>query len=370
MGMPKTMTSSDTDLFTAKLAEYKELIDADIAAYSKELERETLQQFGINARLAVDTYLSVLARGGKRIRGALTMLAYEMCGGTDQKMIIQAARALEMLHAYILIIDDFQDRSGIRRGGPTAHVLLGNYHRRHELANDSEHFGASIAINAALSGAHAAQQVLAGLTVDSALKLKAIQTINHTMVVTSHGQTNDIINEVVAEVTHRDIERVLEWKTAHYTFLNPLTVGMILANADQKSTQAIIDYAMHAGKAFQITDDILGTFGSEFESGKSPTDDIREGKRTLIIAHALEHTNDDNKNFLVQMLGNSQLTPVEFERCKDILVESGALDYAQKTAKKHVIQAITSLENHPKAWSSEGLQFLRGLAGYLLTRTT
>jgi geranylgeranyl diphosphate synthase type I len=368
--MSKTTISTDTDLFTAKLAEYKELIDADIAEYSKQLERETLQQFGVNARLAIDTYLSVLARGGKRIRGALTMLAYEMCGGTDRKMIIQAARALEMLHAYILIIDDFQDRSGIRRGGPTAHVLLGNYHRRHELANDSGHFGASIAINAALTGSHQAQQVLADLHVDPALKLKAINTINHTMVVTAHGQTNDIINEVVAEVTRRDIERVLEWKTAHYTFLNPLTVGMILAGADDTSSDAITDYAVHAGKAFQITDDILGTFGSEFESGKSPMDDIREGKRTLIIAHALENTNDDNKNFLVQMLGNAQLTPVEFERCKDILIESGALEYAQKAAQKHVQKALHSLNGHPSGWSLEGIQFLRGLATYLLNRST
>jgi geranylgeranyl diphosphate synthase type I len=368
-GMLKTTIPTDADLFTAKLAAYKELIDADIKEYSKQLERETLQHFGVNARLAVDTYLSVLERGGKRIRGALTMLAYEMCGGTDQKMIIQAARALEMLHAYILIIDDFQDRSGIRRGGPTAHVLLGNYHRRHELANDSEHFGASIAINAALTGSHAAQLVLAGLKVDPARKLQAIDTINHTMVVTAHGQTNDIMNEVVAEVTYRDIERVLEWKTAHYTFLNPLTVGMILAGADDKSIKGITDYAVHAGKAFQITDDILGTFGSEFESGKSPMDDIREGKRTLIIAHALEHTNDDNKNFLVQMLGNAQLTPVEFERCKDILVESGALDYAQKAAQKHVAQAVNSLDDHPKNWSDQGVQFLRGLASYLLQRT-
>ncbi len=367
--MSKMTITTDTDVFTAKLAEYKRVIDADIATYSKQLERQTLQHFGANARLEIDSFLSILERGGKRIRGALTMLSYEMCGGTDKQMITEAARALEMLHAYILIIDDVQDHSGIRRSGPTAHVLLGNYHRRHELANDSDHFGVSIAINAALSGAHAAQQVLTQVKANPEVKLKAIETINNTMVVTAHGQTNDIINEVVAEVTRQDIERVLEWKTAHYTFLNPLTVGMILAGADDSSIKAITDYAMHAGKAFQVTDDILGTFGSEFESGKSPMDDIREGKRTLIIAHALENTNDDNKNFLVQMLGNAHLTPVEFERCKDILIESGALEYAQQYAKKHVAQAITSLENHPSDWNESGVQFLRGLATYLLGRT-
>lgn len=367
--MSQTTISSETRLFNAQLAVYKQLIDADIKGYSKQFERETLQQFGVNARLAVDTYLSVLARGGKRIRGSLAILAYEMCGGNDKDMIIKAARALEMIHAYILMVDDFQDRSGIRRGGPTGHVLLGNYHRRHELAGDAEHFGASIAINAALTGSHAAQQILADLDVYPELKLKAIQTINHTMVVTAHGQTNDIMNEVVAEVSERDIDRVLEWKTAHYTFLNPLTMGMILAGAEDKSIKAITDYAVHAGKAFQITDDILGTFGSEFESGKSPMDDIREGKRTLITAYALEHTTDDNKNFLVQMLGSAQLTPVEFERCKDILIESGSLQYAQKAAEKHVIKSLRSLENHPEDWSEQGIDFLRGLAKSLINRT-
>jgi geranylgeranyl diphosphate synthase type I len=365
-----SQTKHETKLFADKLQAYKQEIDADIAVYTKRMERETLQQFGANARLEMDSFLSILERGGKRIRGALTMLAYEMSGGTDHKMILEAARAVEMTHAYILIIDDIQDHSNIRRGGPAAHVLLANYHRRHQLANDSGHFGTAIAINAALSGAHAAQGIFATLNVDADRKMRAITTINHTMMVTAHGQTNDIINEVVAEVSHRDIERVLEWKTAHYTFLNPLTIGMILAGENDKNISAITDYAMHAGKAFQITDDILGTFGDEFDSGKSPLDDIREGKRTLIIGYALEHTNDENKNFLVQMLGNAQITPVEFERCRDILVESGALDYALKAAKNHVASAVKALEHHPNSWSKDGVQFLRGLATYLLERTT
>lgn len=367
--MSKTIATSDTQVFAEKLKAYKQAIDADIATYIKKMERETLQQFGANSRLEMDSFLSILARGGKRIRGALTMLAYEMSGGKDHKMILQTARALEMIHAYILIIDDFQDRSAIRRSGPAAHVLLSNYHKRHQLAGNADHFGASIAINAALSGAHAAQGILTNLNVDPELRLKAIATVNHTMMVTAHGQTNDIINEVVAEVTAEDIERVLEWKTAHYTFLNPLTVGMVLAGADDATVASITDYAMHAGKAFQITDDMLGTFGNEFDSGKSPLDDMREGKRTLIIAYALKHSTDENKNFLVQMLGNAKLTPVEFERCKDILVESGALENAQKVTQDHVKEAIIALDKQSDRWAPVGVQFLRGLATYMLNRT-
>jgi geranylgeranyl diphosphate synthase type I len=171
-------------------------------------------------------------------------------------------------------------------------------------------------------------------------------------------------------VSLADVDRVLEWKTAHYTLLNPLHMGMVLAGAECKDTDAITDYAMYAGKAFQITDDILGTFGSEFESGKSSMDDIREGKRTLLTFYAMDHTGSADKNFLIQMLGNEHLTPTEFHRCKDIMAESGALDYAKVEAEKHVKKALTALSKTDQSWSPEGVQFLRGLAEYLLTRNS
>lgn len=355
--------------FQAMLGQYKQAIDDDIANYSKYTRTSTLQHYGANAHLEIDAFLEILARGGKRIRGALVMLGYEMAGGTNRPMILQAARAVEMMHAYILMIDDIQDRSPIRRGGPTAHMALADYHRQHQLAGDAAHFGVSIALDAALAGAHAAQMILSNLDADPQLRLNVIGIINRTMLITAHGQTNDIMNEMVAEVSHEDIERVLEWKTAEYTFLNPLCIGLVLAGADCGETDAIRDYALGAGKAFQITDDILGTFGTEFESGKSPMDDIREGKRTLLVAYALEHATNGNKNFLLQMLGNADITPAQFARCKDILVETGALTYAQDQAKQYVEQALHALETEEHRWSADGTLFLRELATYLLTRT-
>lgn len=369
--MSITTTSNETEaaVFRRKLQGYQEIINQDITQYSKQLQITTLQEYGKNARLEIDAFLDILARGGKRIRGALVMLGYEMSGGTNQDMILQAARAVEMLHAYLLIIDDIQDRSSVRRGGPSAHTMLADYHKNNHMANGSGHFGLSIALNAALSGSHAAQLVLIGLDVPPDVRLKAIRIINQTMMITAHGQTNDIVNEVVAEVDERDIERVLEWKTAHYTFLNPLSVGMVLAGADDSATEAIADYAMHAGKAFQITDDIMGTFGSQQDSGKSPMDDIREGKQTLLTHYALTHSSNGNKNFLIQMLGKSDITQAEYNRCKDIIIQSGALDHASKAASRHIDTALHSLQaNSHSCWSDGGLAFLRGLAQYLLSR--
>lgn len=362
-------TRADT-LFVDILDGYKKLISDDIALYVRQQQQDTLQQFGAQARLEIDAYLHILQRGGKRIRGALAMAGFELAGGSDMSVIVPAARALEMIHAYILIIDDIQDRSAVRRGGPTAHTALAGYHAAHELAGNSQHFGVAIAINAALAGAHDAQRTLARLPVSSDCRVSVIAAMNESMIITAHGQTNDIMNEVSAVVTTQDIDRVLEWKTAHYTFYNPLRVGMLLAGADESMIAGLRPYAMHAGRAFQITDDIVGTFGSEFASGKSPTDDIREGKRTIITEYALEHSNDDNKNFLLRMLGRTDLTPAQFERCKDILVSSGALAAAQQSARQHINQAVYVLEQVSTEWPPRAQNFLRGLVEYLADRTT
>jgi|AntRauTorcE11897_2_1112592.scaffolds.fasta_scaffold22328_1 geranylgeranyl diphosphate synthase type I len=369
MTSPKQPSECVSD-FTQNLARYQNIIDDDIRSYARKIRQTTLQHYGEYARIEVDSYLSILERGGKRIRGALTMLGYEMSGGKNHAMIVQAARVIEMVHAYILIIDDIQDRSRTRRGGATAHVQLANYHKEQNLSRDSEHFGISIALNGALSGAHAAQMIMANLHTDEDARLKVISILNRTMSVTAHGQTYDIMNEVVAKVSETDVDKALEWKTAHYTFLNPLHVGMVLAGADCHATDAITDYAMHAGRAFQLTDDLLGTFGTEFDSGKSPMDDIREGKRTLLSVHALEHTTNGNKNFLIQMLGNQRLTQAEFERCQDIIKNSGAYDYTKQSAEQHVAQALASLQGHDERWSKEGIAFLRGLVSYLPNRTS
>jgi len=364
----KTEPKTDIAFFTKQLGEYKAAIDKEIAIYSKQVQKSTLQKFGVHSRMAMDAYLEILNRGGKRIRGALTILGYEMVGGKDREMILQAAVAVEMIHAYLLIIDDIADRSPTRRGGPTAHESLSAYHKKHAWSDESLHFGQSIAMNAALTANHAAQMMLANLDIDAKLRMKAMSVLNYALVTTGHGQINDIYNEVSGQVEERDVENVLEWKTAHYTFLNPLTFGMTLAGAGCGPTDAIRDYALEAGRAFQITDDILGTFGEEFESGKSPLDDIREGKRTLLTVHALSHAGTADKNFLIQMLGNANLTSTEFKRFKEILIETGSLDYAKTRAEKHIKNALTSLEEHQSYWSKDGTRFLHGLADSLMNR--
>lgn len=347
--------------FAERLAAYKHAIDNDIAAYAAHISSVTRQQYGEYAALDTDAFLDMLARGGKRIRGALVMAGYEMSGGRDRAMIVQAARAIEMLHAYMLIMDDIQDRSRLRRGKLTVHEWFMEYHRMHGLRGDTAHAGVGLALNAAMAGGFAAQTVLANLDADPQLRLNVLSIANRSMAITAHGQMYDMLNEMVEQANEADIDRVLEWKTALYSFINPLHVGMVLAGADCRATDAITPYGLHAGRAFQITDDILGVFGNEKELGKSPLDDIREGKMTLLMAYALTHASAGDAHFLRRMLGNRQLTAKECKRCTTIVEASGALGYARQRADDEAAQAIAVLAAEAGRWPEESMTFLRDL---------
>lgn len=367
----KKYPSSDTrsvEMFLDKLDYYKDLIDKRIKDFIPKLEQQISGEFGQYPEEAFRPFASYMSRGGKRIRGSLTMLSYEMYGGKDLSMITNAAMAIEMLQSYLLMMDDIQDRSGTRRGGPAAHIMLRNYHKENFKKGDSYHFGVSIAMNSYNIGCHAALDVITSLDVEPKIVIKALNNIHKCYIITSHGQTMDIFGEVADKFNEEDINNVLLWKTAYYTFLNPLQFGAILAGATDQELNFIYDYSIPAGKAFQITDDILGTFGNEFESGKSPMDDIRDGKKTILITKALELASGAQAKYLNDSLGKSNLTLEELQECQKIIEGTGALGYAKRIAEEYVSEASAALHNIPEKCSKQHAEYLRGLAQHLLIR--
>ncbi len=295
--------------FSSQLARYKRDIDADIAVYSDHVRKTTKQQYGEHPSAVTEAYLDLVARGGKRIRGALVMCGYEMLGGQDHQMITRAATAIELLHAAMLVIDDIQDQDTERRGKPAVHVALADYHRQLKLQGDAAHTGISLALDAALSGAFAAHMLFAGLSVAPELRLNVVGIVDLTLITTLHGQTYDAINAVQAHPKQENIDRAREWKSAHYTFLNPLCVGMVLAGAPCEDTDAIRDYALHTGIAFQLADDIM----------------------------------------------DGDIKPAD-------------VPAAHQQAKQHVKDALTALDNVTRPWAKPQVQFLHDLANYAIAR--
>lgn len=366
--MKNNISSDKMTVFKEKLAGYKSIIDDDIKSYSEAITIQTREQFGEYSAQSMGVFCDVLARGGKRIRGALTMLAYEMYGGKNDAVAIEAARIMELLQTYLLVVDDVYDRSKTRRGSPSAHVMLEKFHIDKHWKDNSHHFGESIAFNSGLIGCHLSMTLVSELGVDADTRIKALILLNQNLKITAEGQANDIYNEVIQTTDKMRVENVLVWKTAYYTFVNPLQFGAILAGASDDELKKIREFSLFAGRTFQITDDILGTFGSEFESGKSPMDDMREGKRTLLTVHALQNTSIDNANFLEKVLGKHNLTNNEFTRAKNTILEAGSLSFANNEAMASAKNAVSCINKFWAVKFTRQAEFLEALIFYLLDR--
>ncbi len=362
------MARNSRVILEQNLAIYKQEVDAIADTYTAELLSDYGQHYTAYSRAAAEIFCTILQRGGKRLRGALVMNTYEMLGGGNRQLALRAALAIEIIHTYLLIIDDICDRSLMRRGGPTAHVMLTERHRQLRLKGDSEHFGLSQAINVAILGAHLAQRELTQLPTTDSSKLEVLHDLNSALITTIHGQINDLYNQSVQEVNESEVKQTLAWKTTDYSFKNPLQMGAILAQAGPESGGLLDEYAGHAGLAFQISDDILGTFGSSFESGKSAHDDMKEGKITILVSRALERADSQQRQALLKALGNQQLTPADLEKCRQIIEATGALDYARRVVHKHAAEAVQVLDSAPDSWSPGGVMFMRELARFITER--
>lgn len=350
-----------------KLSEYKTLIDQDVALVSRRIQKQSEEVYGRYSGEIMHAYLDILSRGGKRLRGALTMHAYFMAGGDDDRVAVRAATCIEMLHAYLLVIDDIADRSRLRRGAAAAHVMLEQYHVERQYKGSAAHFAASEAVNTALAGAHLALLEIGHLGLEDSRKLAALNLINEAMVTTHHGQINDIMNEVVPRVTEAEVQQVVTWKTAYYTFVNPLEFGLVLAGKSLDDVPWLREYAMHAGASFQLTDDLIGIYGDNDVTGKDNLDDLREGKMTLLMARALDKGNDEQRYRLKSVLGRQDVTEDDREAVMTILDETGAHMYVRERAERESELAAAALDNSLGAWGSD-VPFLRGIVEYMRGR--
>lgn len=331
----------------------KKMIDDDLERMARAWRQEWETLYTPATLVVLDTLIDFLQRGGKRVRGALAMESYYLHGGKDEKVALGAARVMELIQGYLLIMDDIQDKSAMRRGGPTVHIQLANEY--------GPHYGIAQGLNAEMLANHRAIDELMSLPVDDKDKVRAAKLLAADISVTIVGQINDMYNEFTkTTVTNDAIIHTLTWKTAYYTFVSPLELGACLAGADGLNDR-LRDYALNAGVAFQISDDILGVFGDSFEVGKSADDDIREGKATLLAIHALSHAAPEQRLALEDILGRSNATTIECDQVREIFEATGAHDYARAQATTYAKAAKEALGSDPE-------EFLVGLVDFAVSR--
>ena len=355
------MKMYDTGLTHVQKA--RTVIDDDL----KQFTAQWRNQYDHGSIDAIDAYCQIVLSGGKRLRGILAMQSYYAHGGTDDAVALGAARVLELMQAYLLVVDDIADRSDTRRGGPSAHRIIETVAQKADMRGDLEHYSRAQAINAAQCGAHQASLELLRLPVPDAVTRRAMVSLHKNIEITGIGQINDLYNEATNDILDEQaIERVLTQKSAYYTFVNPLELGACLAGKNALS-EGLYDYAVNIGCTFQIADDLLGTFGNEGETGKSANDDIREGKMTLIAQHALAAANDVTRGKLRSVLGNINASDVECDEVRSIMINSGTYDYVVERRDWYATQARTALRA-TNVEDEKFTVFLEQLIDYVATR--
>jgi len=353
------------------LEDFQKQINPLINEYFDKKILEAEKIYPQTALEALKVYRDVTTRGAKRARAAFAYMTYKMYGGTNLDEALKMGIVLELVHSYLLILDDFMDDSNIRRGDPTAHIMFKDYAKKHNFQSmDKSHFGESLAVTIAAAGFHMAMQILNELKFNDDVIERLSQNLNQKIEITAYGQIIDVANAASQNSSEEDVLKMLEWKTGVYTYENPIHIGAIMAGADSpKELKALSEYAIPAGIAFQIQDDILGVFGKEEELGKSVKSDIAEGKYTLLVNYALEKGDSVQQEFLRSMLGNKSISDKELEQVRDIFISTKALERSREKAHELVLKAKGSLvKNHNPIWKSEGLDYLNGIAEYMIER--
>ncbi len=304
--------------------------------------------------------------GGKRLRPALMYYSYIGVGGKRKKELLRASISVELIHTFLLIHDDIIDRDDKRHGVMTTHLKYKEMHEKFFWQDNSTHFGTSMAIIIGDMVAALGNQALYSSKFKAEILIKALYKLQKVVANTVIGEAKDVLISFKGRATEAEILDVCELKTAKYTIESPLHLGAILGEADDNILEKLTKLAIPIGIAFQIQDDILGVFGSEEKIGKPVGSDIAEGKQTILVSEARKKANVKQTAVLKSVLGKEDLTQKEIEKFREIIVETGALDYAKKLAQNYIVEAKKEIIKIKLKKEAE--DFLMSIADYMLER--
>jgi len=308
-------------------------------------------------------------RGGKRLRPAFAYWGWRAVADSpselDEEQALRLFSALELLHACALVHDDVIDASATRRGLPTVHRLFSEKHRTHNWHGQSNQFGISAAILLGDLALVWADDIVAtvDLPVEAHRRVQRIWGAIRTEVL--GGQYLDIFAEASGAESVASAMKVNVYKTASYTISRPLQLGAAAA-ADRPDVEAIFhEVGTNLGVAFQLRDDVLGVFGDPAVTGKPSGDDLRSGKRTVLLAEAVELAEKHDPTG-AKLLRTSIGTELSETQVKDLclVIESvGALAAVEGRIDELTRQALATLAAAPiDAQAKAGLSELARLA--------
>ena len=306
-----------------------------------------LAPLGDDAARLVDSARASVS-GGKRFRAAFCYWGFRAVrdGGYDEAPLLRAAAALELLHASALVHDDYMDASDVRRGRPATHRAFESYHREHGWDGDPAQYGAAAAILLGDLLLSWSDELLRTCGLDHTVVRDALGYFDTTRTEVIAGQFLDVSVQARGESDVDAAMRVLRYKSAKYSIERPLHIGAALAGAGPDVQQALTDFGLPLGEAFQLRDDLLGVFGDPEVTGKPAGDDLTEGKRTVLVALALEHADPESARLLDSRLGTA-LDEEEVAALRTVIEKSGAHADVERRIEELTERAMRALAAAP-----------------------
>lgn len=288
-----------------------------------------------------------LLDGGKRLRPAFCYWGHRAAGAPDSEPIVRAAASLELLQACALMHDDVIDRSDTRRGAPSVHRRFAALHRAEEWRGDPEAFGQAAAILLGDLALIWADAMLADSGFDADAFQRALPVWDAMRIEVMCGQYLDVVEQARGGGSVERALRVARLKSAKYTIERPLHLGAALGGGSEALMSALSDYGLPLGEAFQLRDDVLGVFGDPDVTGKPAGDDLREGKRTALVALALEGANGAQAQQLRSRLGDPDLDEDGVTVLRDVISATGAPTQVERLITERLDAALSALAAAP-----------------------
>jgi geranylgeranyl pyrophosphate synthase len=336
--------------FLERLGWYRGLLDGTLAGSVPTLEPQ---------RHLYALVRDFLERSGKGLRPAFCIATTRALGGRAEDSLFSAA-GIEMLHNAFLVHDDIEDGSEERRGVATMHRRT----------------GLPIAVNTG-DAMNALAMRLFRRNVESlgpAASLRILDEVDHMLVECLEGQAVELgwVRDNDLTVRPEDYLRLVLKKTAWYSFIHPMRIGAIVANPDDRSLERFDRFGYLLGAAFQITDDVLNLTGDARRYGKEINGDLLEGKRTMVLAHALGKVNAADRAWIGNFLSRPRERRLAREvlHLRQILARTGSIEWAQQSAAAFAEAAKREFDETAFAGvpASPDLQWLRGCVDFIVQR--
>lgn len=287
--------------------------------------------------------------GGKRLRPFLVLQSCTIVGG-ETAAALPIAAALEFVHSFTLVHDDIMDADEKRRGVPTVHVK----------------WGIPIAIAAGdMLFAKAYEAIgTAGAQIPSKRLVQIFDVVTRATIAVCEGQALDILFATNRPVTETEYLTMIGKKTAALLIASA-EAGALAGGGSPTQVERLGTMAYKAGLAFQIVDDILGLVADETVLGKPVGSDIREGKKTLLVLHALSHGDDPQRARILSLLGQRDAPITAIHETIEAIRSLGSIDYAARAARNLIDEAKEQLNIFPP---SPAKASLTALCDYLISR--